>query len=463
MGVAQFNAVKQQMEKLLNHLEPLLPFINCHMVDYFTKKLFNRYISNAIQKELNVIGHKKAVDLILNDEIDNSTPELKQFVSNMKNLMLYNCKDICLNTEQLCEKLKQMGCMDISTFKLKVFMTPKKAHEVEVLSAIAAAVKHIGKTTHVVDIGDGKGYLSSMLALHHKIPVLGIDASKNNTHGAGERVEKLQRAWNGIRRRFEECDFPTSDLEVHSSLLYKQVTQFIKEDADVKQLIRDIFLKDSTGISLTGLHTCGDLSPTSIKIFDFNESVKTICNVGCCYHLITERFGDKNLTNAGFPMSDFLVSRKFHLGRNSRMLAAQSLDRILAKKERFKKIILYRAVLEILLKRYNYCLEETVGKTKKPCSSFLEYVKVAVKKLNVDIPLSDHEISEFYSSYEEKEDELNLFNLFRCLVAPAIECLILLDRLLFLLERGYENSYLVKLFDPVVSPRCYGLVSLKLT
>lgn len=460
MSISQINAVKQQIEKVLHYLEPLLPYTNCHMVNYFTKNLFDRYISSAIQKELNVVGHKEAINLIFNDKTDQRMPELKRFISDTKNLTLYNCTNICLDTEQLDEKFKQMGCTDISGFKLKVFMTPKKSHEVEVLSAIAAAVKDIGRTTHVVDIGDGKGYLSSMLALHHKIPVLGIDSSENNTHSAGERVKKLQKAWTGIRNRSKEHNFQKPEVEGQNSLLYKQVTQFIKQDADVGQLVSDIFLNNSTRLSLTGLHTCGDLAPTSLKIFESNESIKTICNVGCCYHLLTERF-DTNFANAGFPMSDFLVSRKFTLGRNTRMLAAQSVDRILSKKECFKQTILYRAVLEILLKRYDYSSEAIVGKSKSPCCNFLEYVKAAEKKLNVIIPLSDNEINEFYSVYEQKEDELNLFNLFRCLVAPVIESLILLDRLLFLLERGHQNSYLVKLFDPVISPRCYGLISLK--
>ena len=41
---------------------------------------------------------------------------------------------------------------------------------------------------------------------------------------------------------------------------------------------------------LTGLHTCGDLAPSMLRIFCVNDSIKALCNVGCCYHLIEEEF-----------------------------------------------------------------------------------------------------------------------------------------------------------------------------
>ena len=48
----------------------------------------------------------------------------------------------------------------------------------------------------------------------------------------------------------------------------------------------------------------------------------------------------------------------------------------------------------------------------------------------------------------------------RQLVAPLWEELLLLDRLLFLRERGHRAS-LVPLFDPLLSPRNYALVASK--
>lgn len=49
-----------------------------------------------------------------------------------------------------------------------------------------------GNQLHVVDIGGGKGYLSSLLAMEYKLKVLGVDSNCVNTHGAALRSLKLQ-------------------------------------------------------------------------------------------------------------------------------------------------------------------------------------------------------------------------------------------------------------------------------
>lgn len=45
---------------------------------------------------------------------------------------------------------------------------------------------------------------------------------------------------------------------------------------------------------LTGLHTCGNLASTSVDIFATSSTCKCLCNVGCCYHLLDEKFSERN-------------------------------------------------------------------------------------------------------------------------------------------------------------------------
>lgn len=45
----------------------------------------------------------------------------------------------------------------------------------------------------MVDLGSGKGYLSSFLSLQYGLRVYGIDSSSTNTHGAQERNRKLKK------------------------------------------------------------------------------------------------------------------------------------------------------------------------------------------------------------------------------------------------------------------------------
>lgn len=41
---------------------------------------------------------------------------------------------------------------------------------------------------------------------------------------------------------------------------------------------------------LVGLHTCGDLAPSSLHMFTAKPELKAVCSVGCCYHLLSEEF-----------------------------------------------------------------------------------------------------------------------------------------------------------------------------
>ncbi|KAG5880587.1 hypothetical protein JTB14_002396 [Gonioctena quinquepunctata] len=430
------------------------------MVDYFTKDGFEKQILEDIKLEIKQLSQEEVIASIFGDDYK-KLPNLHDYVAKSKRFTLKNCPQLCFSASDFLDYLTDLGCEELLRLKLNIFMTSKKSHEVDILSCVASAIKKISQTTHLIDIGDGKGYLSSMLALHYKIPVLGVDLSEMNTNGAVDRVKKLSKIWNSVVKPNEEKTRQTN------MGLYKQITKYIDEDIDFDQLITDIFLEKPNGIGIVGLHTCGNLASTSIRIFSGNEQIKTICNVGCCYHFLNERFEidtEENSVNAGFPLSEFLRAKKFAIGRSARMIASQSVERILDKKELPNRTLFYRALFEVLLdKKCGYLTKEQrqVGRFRKQSTNFNDYVKKALTRLNLDIVIPDIEINDLYDQYENRLDELNIFYLIRAMLAPMIESLILLDRLLFLYEQGHQNSFLVQLFDPVVSPRCYGLISSK--
>lgn len=280
---------------------------------------------------------------------------------------------------------------------------------------------------------------------------------------------------------------------------YKTITHFITCQTNFLDLFRQHFYMpitvDFPGICLVGLHTCGDLGPSCMRIYNSSEHIKSVCNIGCCYNLLNEKYDNftykrilrvKNerscspvrckadvpldeLNTFGFPMSKYLDERKMVLGRNARMLSCQSIDRAVAQHEQPHKHLFYRALLEVLIAQqfpaYDNLIE--VGKLKA-CSSFVEYVRKSTKR-NVHINFdnfTDDEINQFYVDHASDEKKMNFFYLWRLSLAPVIETIILLDRLLYLLEMDELNeykrhSYMVRFFNPVISPRCYGLVAMK--
>lgn len=102
------------------------------------------------------------------------------------------------------------------------------------------------------------------------------------------------------------------------------------------------------------------------------------------------------------------------------------------------------------------------GRLKRVASkskNFTEYVKQAAAILNLSLDtLPDSYLLEISAAYESEWEKLVLFYLLRLSLAQVVESVILLDRLLFLRELGWSDSFLVRLFDPVLSPRCHGIV-----
>jgi len=257
----------------------------------------------------------------------------------------------------------------------------------------------------------------------------------------------------------------------------KYDTLFVDTQTDLKQLFSthfDEFDATNQELGLMGLHTCGDLAANSLQIFLANDCIKFCCNVGCCYHLLNEEFYTKVLHKneengcAGdqtpcFPMSKLLKEQKFSLGKNARMVAAQPMDRAINNKQMPSQSLLWRAILQHLLLLHNPELgfqDQQVGRIAAKSANFVDYVQKSFVKLGLQLKMNAEELESIYDSMSiEYGQKLNTFYQLRSLFAPLIEGLILLDRLTFLLEQPeVQEAHLVRLFDAVISPRCYALI-----
>ncbi|XP_040136202.1 putative methyltransferase-like protein 25 isoform X4 [Ictidomys tridecemlineatus] len=479
---------------------------------------------------------------------------------------------MCTSFEQLLVALqgnkKQRTAENLKPVE---FMNMKKSHEVQAMSQLICSITDYYGVKQVIDLGSGKGYLSSFLSLKYGLKVYGIDSSNTNTHGAKERNRKLKKHWkhyhtqsrvdvNGvalkmakerkvqneikynanveetynnssanqekmspsdylpdfsgsvisdIRKQMENLhaqphgednlcfensfsliDFlPINAVETNSSSqiinreiseankerrklasksnesnIYSPLTSFITADSELHDIIKDL-----EECLMVGLHTCGDLASNTLRIFASNSEIKGVCSVGCCYHLLSEEFENEHKEciqeKWGFPMCHYLKEERWCCGRNARMSACLALERVALGQGLPTESLFYRAVLQDIIKDcygITKC-EQHVGKIYSKCSSFLDYVRKSLKKLGLDeSKLPEKIIMDYYEKYKPRMDELEAFNMLKVFLAPCIETLILLDRLCYLKEQeDIAWSALVKLFDPVKSPRCYAVIALK--
>ncbi|XP_048156194.1 probable methyltransferase-like protein 25 isoform X4 [Corvus hawaiiensis] len=521
---------------------------------------------------------------------------------------------VCTPLEDVLEALK--GNSEGATgIKPDEFMNNKKSHEVQVMSELVDSIANYCGIKQVIDIGSGKGYLSSFLSMQYNLKVYGIDSSSSNTNGAHERNRKLKKHWRAYQSRGRES-LKSQTLEkannrpVESKIKYKTISEELLNNANSLQNQDQVILQDlvpSCGFTematpatnteteadlvtgtqshetklseevlailnvlsadavedfssfhnncgelceeekvqrkmtslktkarkssesnlyfpltscitaetelndiitdledcmMVGLHTCGDLAANTLRIFTAKPEIKAVCSVGCCYHLLSEQFENQEECHDqvwGFPMCQYLKDKGWCCGRNARMSACLALERVAVGQMLPTESLFYRAVLQVIIEEiYGVTKSDRhVGKTFSKSSSFIDYVRRSLKKLELDdsklylemnkraavlhrpkvyfvsgsgqklmpweeYKLPDSCIMDYYEKYKHRMNELEAFNMLKVVLAPCIEVLILLDRLCYLKEQ--ENiawSGLVKLFDPVKSPRCYAVIALK--
>lgn len=230
---------------------------------------------------------------------------------------------------------------------------------------------------------------------------------------------------------------------------YKSIAVTVTSDLRIGKISQEVFsVDDEKNFCLSGLHTCGDLAVSCLEIFNRDPHVRYLCNIGCCYNLLSR-----------FPVSTYLANQKFLLSDRAKMLSCQSLNRIL-QGSLPKNSLHFRTLFEQLLKE-KYPLKdfEQLGKIK--CNNFNEYFKICCEKMHLEPFYLDEEIEEKFCKYDRKN--LDIFYIVRSSIAEAIEAVIILDRILFILETFREcKVHLVKLFQQDISPRCYAIVAEKL-
>lgn len=196
--------VQIHLEKILVYLDQYSSFINCHMVNYLTDDLWNNHIPIEIREEIQTDSDiDSAIQLFWEQRDDNISisnhPNFLKFLKSANEIHFDKLQntDVCQNIDELNEKLRNLNCnIKNADLHLSEFMTAKKNHEVEITAQTVAHLCTHNNTSNenitVIDAGDGKGYLSSRLALEHNLRVLGVDANSSNTKNAEKRNLKLK-------------------------------------------------------------------------------------------------------------------------------------------------------------------------------------------------------------------------------------------------------------------------------
>ncbi|XP_059613157.1 methyltransferase-like protein 25B [Phlebotomus argentipes] len=337
----------------------------------------------------------------------------------------------------------------------------KKRHEIERMSAICSETAERCGVEYLVDVGGGLGHLSRVLAFGHGKKVCCV-----------ERQDSLNiqaRVLDDQFLRFAKKYLQSEEYEALHSPTHLNLS--ISADLDAKSFVKhlkaEVFGVTDKGdftLGIVGLHPCGDLGPILLNMFRECSEVKFIAVVGCCY---------MKLTGDGYPLSEHL--RKVKVKRPERVILSYEAREVACHamemyEERLSqglyddlKIHAYRSALERIIVKKWPDLKHTGLKSVKyrDCSSFREYCRKAVAKLQLILPEAGPEEIKDCMEWEK----VAIFYTFRLMLAPLVESVILTDRMLFLREnlpRTVTSSCdTVAVFDPRLSPRNHIVIATK--
>ncbi|KAG7156602.1 RRNAD1-like 1 [Homarus americanus] len=160
-------------------------------------------------------------------------------------------------------------------------LKPKKQHEVARLALIAGQVAQAACDGVMIDVGSGQGHLSRLLAYGHDVRVVCLEAQDEFVNGAKKFDNQLEMAVEKMKRR-ETSLPPLPPAPRHTAcLLHPHINPHT-----FKQVVTGAWPElESRGAvcGLLGLHTCGNLAPTLLRIFTNMSTCQAVVSVACCY------------------------------------------------------------------------------------------------------------------------------------------------------------------------------------
>ena len=467
------------LSKMIELYEVIQPILLINLNDLFKEKNILLLQNNALIKDTITILKQNNFNfnaLLQNEIFDNNKDNLYIKLSNTLKELL---RDKCIESNGATEEK-----MVILTKNRKNLFKKKKDHEVRQLSNFIHGIFSKTKLETMLEIGCGKSYLTeSLLKDNPNCLYIGIDMKE-------KLIEKSQQIYSNQNVIVLSGIVTANNFD---EFYIKNIKQHIKEH---KKAEKNIFL--------FGLHSCGNLTSDTLRLFANHEFFSHLAIVSCCMNLLTEYvtptaqqtelfkdyeanvgvnikgekleqtlvYTEEEAKTAGYPLSNFMLTQypKMFLSRTIRNSAMQKNTETGEINSLQYKKILYRTYLQVFFEHYIPELGLTYGFGKVDLNNedtFKDYLFNILDVIKKDKDEAFHKkvddiksnaesiLKEFLSKYE-KEEVINLLwgaNMIRMKFSKLIEYIIALDRIIYLFENKIYNVRLIKTFNECLSTR----------
>ncbi|KAM9693233.1 methyltransferase-like protein 25B isoform 6-T6 [Dama dama] len=306
--------------------------------------------------------------------------------------------------------------------------------------------------TQVVDVGSGQGHLSRFMSL-------GLGLTVKSIEGDQRLVERAQRLDQELLQTLEKEEKRNPKV-VHTGPRHPphHVVRWVDPTALCEELLLPLETSPQSGarLLLTGLHACGDLSVALLRHFSCCPEVVALASVGCCYMKLSDP--------GGYPLSQWVAGLPgCELPYRLREGACHALEEYAERLQKAGPSLrthCYRAALETVIRCAQPKLRRpgVQGIPRVHELKIEEYVQRGLQRVGLDphLPLNVAVLR----AHQAQENRVVAFFSLALLLAPLVETLILLDRLLYLQEQGF-HAELLPIFSPELSPRNLVLVATK--
>lgn len=467
------------LSKMIELYEVIQPILLINLNDLFKEKNILLLQNNALIKDTITILKQNNFNfnaLLQNEIFDNNKDNLYIKLSNTLKELL---RDKCIESNGATEEK-----MVILTKNRKNLFKKKKEHEVRQLSNFIHGIFSKTKLETMLEIGCGKSYLTeSLLKDNPNCLYIGIDMKE-------KLIEKSQQIYSNQNVIVLSGIVTANNFD---EFYIKNIKQHIKEH---KKAEKNIFI--------FGLHSCGNLTSDTLRLFANHEFFSHLAIVSCCMNLLTEYvtptaqqtelfkdyeanvgvnikgekleqtlvYTEEEAKTAGYPLSNFMLTQypKMFLSRTIRNSAMQKNTETGEINSLQYKKILYRTYLQVFFEHYIPELGLTYGFGKVDLNNedtFKDYLFNILDVIKKDKDEAFHKkvddiksnaesiLKEFLSKYE-KEEVINLLwgaNMIRMKFSKLIEYIIALDRIIYLFENKIYNVRLIKTFNECLSTR----------
>jgi hypothetical protein len=449
--------------------------------DILMKKTLERLLKNdLIHDTIKIIKLKDYnIEDVINTLDDNSNNLFIKLANEYK--LIINSNLIEKYTEQTKSQTKPQTKKPKANAKVKV----KKSYEIEVLSNYIGDILETEKVNNIIEMGCGKSYLTDNILLNDNMVYIGIDKKDHLI----EQTKKLNSSDNAVVINYELT------VENFPNLYNSEISKYIKNE----------------GIMLFGLHSCGNLTSDTIKLFALNDCFSHLVIIGCCLNLLTEfitpeakqtelfktyienigydnkgvyleetiRYEANDLI--GYPLSQHIKANypELFLARAARNAAMQNFPYskeklILNSQTDYHKKIFYRTLFQGFLEEHFEDIKKYYGYGKVDVNAnetFSQYVRKMFGNFDKIFKTSENDVfrqakqkfdslnnidefaEEYFNRMKEYEDLVWAISVIKLKFAKLIEIIIALDRILYLKDNKVENIKLIKIFDEKKSVR----------